>query len=371
MNSNELNIEESSSPYIGSCSTFLMKHSSELIVGHNLDDRYEVHGSVTINKRGVFKRGITWKELNSNEEETSQKPEWVSKYGSVSFNTRGRDFADGGMNEKGLSIWEMSLPGTEFVCEQSKPTLFMMLWMQYQLDNHESVQQVIQSASDFVLDGWGWHFFAADRTGNCASIEFIAGELVVHTGNKMPVPVLCNSQYSCELRELRGQEGRNSKEASAAEPKKDLRFGEAAKLIRGYDPMVIEDTIKYSWKILKKIAIDGYNQWQILVDLKNLHVYLRTKQCRKLRHFNLNSFDLSCNSPVKMIDIHADLSGDISDDFVDYTLEMNRDFVKRDIEGIISNFPQYEERLHSNGITKNLLIDRLANYTVSTVCRHG
>jgi hypothetical protein len=33
---------------------------------------------------------------------------WISRYGSVTFSTFGKDMTDGGVNEVGLYIWEMS-----------------------------------------------------------------------------------------------------------------------------------------------------------------------------------------------------------------------------------------------------------------------
>lgn len=358
-----------SSPYKGSCSTFLLKTGSDLIAGHNLDDSYQVSGTVIINKRDVLKKGITWKELSTSEKETSPKPEWISKWGSVSFNTRGRDFADGGMNEKGLIIWEMSLRGTKFIQDESKPKLFMMQWMQYQLDNHESVEQVINSASDIVLDGWQWHFFTADRDGNSAVIEFINGKIVIHANDDMPVKVLCNALYSFELKTLGRYEGFGGQRSVTMEKGKEPRFVHAAQMIKDYDAKVSENIINYGFDILDQLNSGGYNQWQIIVDMKNLHVYIRTNQSRDIRHFNLYSFDLSCETPVKMIDIHADLSGNITKNFVNYTFEQNKKFVKMDIEGIIKNSPPFEQQLISNGITKDILIDRLARYSENTVCK--
>jgi len=362
-------IKNISSPYKDSCSTFLMKNGSNLIAGHNLDDSYPVSGAVIINKRNVFKKGITWKELSTSEKETSPKPEWVSKWGSVSFNTRGRDFTDGGMNEKGLIIWEMSLRGTKFIQDESKPKLFMMQWMQYQLDNHEYVEQVITSASDIVLDGWQWHFFTADRDGNSAAIEFINGTIVIHTGDEMPVKVLCNALYSYELKRLKMYEGFGGKRMVAMKKRKEPRFVHAVKMMKDYDPTVSGNIINYGFDILDQLDSSGNNQWQIIVDMNNLHVYIRTNQSREIRLFNLNSFDLSCDAPVKMIDIHADLSGNITKDFVDYTFELNKKFVKMDIEGIIKNSPPFEKQLISNGISKDILIDRLARYSESTICK--
>ena len=41
----------------------------------------------------------------------------------------------------------------------------------------------------------GVHFLVGDSKGNCASIEFIGGKMVCHTGQTMPVKVLANSTY--------------------------------------------------------------------------------------------------------------------------------------------------------------------------------
>jgi Penicillin V acylase and related amidases len=39
-----------------------------------------------------------------------EKPiEWISKYGSITFNQSGREFPHGGINEKGLVIEQMWL----------------------------------------------------------------------------------------------------------------------------------------------------------------------------------------------------------------------------------------------------------------------
>jgi len=352
-----------------SCSTFMLHHGSELIAGHNLDESAHIPGTAIINKRNVFKKGTTWKELSSSEKETSSKPEWVSKYGSVSFNPLGRDFPDGGMNEKGLIIWEMTLRNTRFTENENLPKLFMMQWMQYQLDNHTSVNQVIKSASEIMLDGWTWHFFTADRNADCASIEFINGKLIVHTGAKMPVPALCNTLYSRELEELKSYKGFGGRKQITMKKRTEERFVHAAEMIKKYDPVENGKIVPYGFDILKQLNVGG-NQWSIIVDMKNLHVYINSAPNRRIRHFSLNSFDLSCDSPVKIIDIHADLEGDITKNFIDYTLDFNRKHVKKGIDTFIMMDRDFGDLLISQGITAEILIDRLAKYPESTGCKN-
>lgn len=43
---------------------------------------------------------------------------------------------------------------------------------------------------------------------------------------------------------------------------------------------------------------------------------------------DLHSFDFSCLTPVKVLDMNLDGSGDMKDNFLDYTREMNLDLIQ-------------------------------------------
>ena len=185
----------------------MLKSGINVIAGHNLDKGKHAHGTVFINKRGINKQGKSWTELAYNKSVPNPKIEWTSKYGSVTFNRFCRDFPDGGMNEAGLFIEEMSLAGTSWPVDDSKPKIFMCLWMQYALDNFESIEQVVQSAHDFSIEGWSWHFFTADSNGNAAVIEFLDEKVVIYKGDDLPIPVLANTKYEKELEMIKEYEG--------------------------------------------------------------------------------------------------------------------------------------------------------------------
>jgi choloylglycine hydrolase len=94
---------------VSACSTFKLQKGGELIYGHNLNQGdIGVPGLIFINKRGIFKKGRTWSELINKGGADPVDFYWISRYGSVTFNVFGKDFPDGGMNEAGLYIWEMS-----------------------------------------------------------------------------------------------------------------------------------------------------------------------------------------------------------------------------------------------------------------------
>jgi penicillin V acylase-like amidase (Ntn superfamily) len=353
-----------------SCSTFMLKHGSEQIFGHNLDMQMVIKGVVVVNKRNVYKTGRSWDELTSSEKRKTPEITWTSKYGSITVNPITREFPDGGMNEAGLCIWEMSLGKTKFVENDSHPKLFMAQWMQYVLDNFESADQVIKSASEITLDGWGWHFFTGDRDGRCAAIEFIDGEPAVHSGESLPVTALMNTEYSQELDTLKTYEGFGGDKKIPISDKTDInsRFVKAAYMLKNYKNSVSPNIIDYGFDILRQVeaVIDQtkWTQWSIVCDIKRLKVYFRTSVGKDIRYVSFDSFDFSNESPVKILDINADLSGNVAEKFKDYTLSANsaEQFVE-----LMNRDPNFEQWLVSRGITSITLRDRLENYAETTI----
>ena len=91
--------------------------------------------------------------------------------------------------------------------------------------------------------------------------------------------------------------------------------------------------------------------WVIVYDIPNRTIHFKTKKNDKMRYVKLASCDFSCATPVKVLDVNADLSGDVSDSFIDYTNEMNRELFKA----------------YAPNITDNIL-DLFETYIESLVC---
>ena len=75
---------------------------------------------------------------------------WTSKYGSITFNQYGREFAHGGMNEAGLVIELMWLQETQYPGPDDRFGLDCLQWVQYHLDTSATVAEVL--ASDAALE---------------------------------------------------------------------------------------------------------------------------------------------------------------------------------------------------------------------------
>jgi choloylglycine hydrolase len=238
----------------------------------------------------------------------------------------------------------------------------MMLWMQYVVDNFESVDQVVKSAHDLTIDGWHWHFFTADREGNAAAIEFLDGKVVVHQGPTLPVPVLENSTYDREMERLKTYKGFGGNKPIDLNNKKQPTFVHGARMIKDFDPSQ-KPAVDYGFDFLAQFGWEG-TQWSYVCDLNALKVYFKTKASPKIKTLDFKSFDGSCKAPVKMLDIHADLSGVVEKNFRDYSLEYNREYVRRTF--VVGN---YEPVFISHGSSLEEAVERFAAYPESTKCK--
>jgi choloylglycine hydrolase len=348
------------------CSTFLLKREDALLVGHNLDQPQEKMqpGMIVVNKRGIKKEARTWLDMTNNEK-AGRRIRWSSKYGSITCNAMGREFPDGGMNEKGLVVCEMTLAGTEFVKGDGIPEIFMVQWIQYLLDTCKSLEEVIQIANNIALTGWqnAWHFFVADATGKAAVIEYLEGKPVIYTGDSLPIPVLCNIRYAQELKQIkayRGFGGTKRISKSDSEP----RFLFAAHMLKTDDSS--KPATRYAFSILNRL--DTCTRWSIVYDIANRRIEFRTSVARNIRSLSMSAFDFSCAAPAMAMDINSNSRGDVRAALKPCTTDMNRDFVKKDIDRISRMSPWLVQMLSSRGVTKEIFIDRLATYPESTKC---
>ena len=295
------------------CTTFCLDHGDRPVFGRNYDWTVE-DGLVIINKRGVTKAS------------TLGRLAWTSKYGSATFNQYGREFPIGGMNEAGLVVESMVLLETEYPLPDTRPGIHPLQWIQYQLDMFSTVEEVIASDRQMRISGSGKysgiHFLVCDTTGNCATIEFIGNKLVYHTKEGMPVKTLTNSIYAESVSFWEKNEIPQPDKFRSIE-----RFIHVANVVENYDAKKTKSPIDFAFTILKSVEHPSLTQWSIVYDPKNLSTYFRTLGNQRIRHFDLKSFDLSCSTPVRVLDVQAELSGDISGEFIDYTYQINRNLV--------------------------------------------
>jgi penicillin V acylase-like amidase (Ntn superfamily) len=393
------------------CSSFCLDNGDHCLFGTNQDNSIDA-GLIYVNKRGVLKSG--WDPSTS-----GQYARWIAKYGSVTIVHAGYQMAWAGMNEAGLMISTMALGETRNPPADERSPLVSSFWAQYQLDNHSTVEEVIASDSQVRIADTVDHYLVCDRRGDCATIEFLQGKMVYHTGESLPVKALTNSVYGQAVSDW--QRGRHLSggvmvhqvwpdtaaakaglkagdwitaiddleldgadhfaqlsialrsnyavgdevkltvlhpgqqdaatvtlklEAFTTSEGKEIpflghialssggslsRFATLAERLGSFEPADSVEAVAYAFDNLNAVA-NTSTAWSIVFDPANLRLHFHTNSNPQIRYLDFHSLDFSCNQPVVMLDIHADLSGDITDDLVLYSHQASLDHLLGFIE---------------------------------------
>ncbi len=327
---------------LNACSTFMLEKYDELIFGHNLEQgKTQLPGLIFINKRNTFKTGRTLSELMTPDGMNPSSEKWISRYGSITFSVFGKDLIDGGMNEEGLYIWEMTYQLTQNIENDSLPAMFSANWMQFILDNYSTVEEVLENAVEYSLDGFSWHFFLADRSGNCAVIEFLDGKAVVNRKEYMPVTALCNTAYGDEVEILSYFKGFGGEYEASVSDFIVPRFVRAALLLKNYNPTI--PVVDYSFTVLDNLSENDLSQWSVVFDINKNFLYYRTLANPEIKIVNLNQLDFSNNSPVQMLDIDSFKEGDVTKEFQPLSMEA--------VLALVEQLPLPEAAKTSGGLT--------------------
>jgi penicillin V acylase-like amidase (Ntn superfamily) len=297
---------------IEGCSSFVLVNDGFAVFAANYDN--EIHeGMLYINKRGLRKTG--WTASTSGE-----IAQWTSRYASITVNQATYQLPWAGMNERGLSLSTMALAETVTPTPDERPPLeYGPFWMQYILDTCATIDDVIASDAKVRLVQTVDHYLVADRTGNSAVIEFLGGEMVVHTGDDLPVSALTNSTYQHSLDTWLVYRG-TANESCIGQGNSLERFCTVAGRVDTFGSTTSEDAVAYAFDTLG--SVDSLTPWSVVFDTRNLRAYLRTQPHHEIRFIDLLEADLSCTTPAQMLDVHEELSGDITGAFADLDFEV-------------------------------------------------
>ena len=308
------------------CTTFCLVGKGEVLFGRNYD--WTIGDAlVLVNKRGVAKTATIIDSDNG--------AKWVSKYGSVTFNQYGRENPTGGMNEMGLVVEQMWLSDTEYPNVDTRPAVGTQEWIQYLLDNSATTAEAVKIAEGVRIESEvKVHYLINDKAGNTATIEFLKGLMVVHTGARLATPALTNDTYDNSLNYAKHAD------AAKANSNESLdRFTRAVKKTKDFDkrPLSDQQAVTYAFEVLSDVAqkntTDTWTQWSIVYDQKRGRIYFRTLQSPQIKSVDTTAFDFACGTTLKMFDMNAKEIGDVTAKFTDYTRKANRDLIERSFNG--------------------------------------
>ena len=296
------------------CTTFCLDNGDDApLFGRNYDWMVD-DALVMVNKSGVTKTAAF----------VDDPAAWTSQYGNVTFNQFGRELPNGGMNEAGLVVEIMWLAEAVYPPPDERPAISELQWVQYQLDNYATVAEVLASDEKIRINEGSQplHFLVCDAAGDCAVIEFLNGKTVAHYGDDLLYTALTNSTYDDSMTYADRHFSNASEMELPAGGGSLERFTRACDLSARFDNAA--PATDYAFSILDNVAQADSTVWSIVYDYDDSRIYFKTAQVSEVRYFDTSAFDYTTATPVRILDMNAVLSGDVTGEFEDYSYEANR-----------------------------------------------
>ncbi|KTD82793.1 linear amide C-N hydrolase [Legionella waltersii] len=300
----------------------VFKKNTPAILAMNFDWKYR-EGAVVIHPRNTLM-------VASVDYHQMHPLMWKNQYASIIFHG-GHKFKAGpginGMNEKGLTASIFVTGSAGYPNNPEQPTLKTSEWVQYVLDNHQSVQEVIDDLANYQLvpDTYrnvvmNAQLLVNDANGNSALIEFVDGRSVVHTQDTFPAPVVSNSDYRSALALLSDyQEYGGSKELPGGYDS-NARFVRAAHFIKRLPSFVAkEERIAYAFNSLSDVAqapaTATPTQLSMVFDISTKTIYFRSINEAGVRVIPLDKIQFNELYEPTSINTYQHFYGDVLDKF--------------------------------------------------------
>jgi penicillin V acylase-like amidase (Ntn superfamily) len=267
------------------CTTFVLRDGGMVLFGKNYDWSLG-DGLLVVNPRGLARTAMVGPGVRA--------ATWTARYGSVTFNQYGVASPSGGINEAGLAIELMWLDEARYPDADERPVVGNLEWIQYQLDRHATVAEVIASDAEVrIADNAPLHYLVADRRGDVAVVEFLGGRMAARRGRDVPVPALANDPYADEI--LSWQRGADSRSRFSRAGRRALDFHATGERARSLD---------YAFATLRSVAQEA-TQWSIVYDLRAGELFFRTRGRETIRRLALGKLDMSCGAGVRAVELEA------------------------------------------------------------------
>ncbi len=332
--------------FVNACTTFVIDDSVDLVYGRNYDFNLG-SGLIVINKSGLEKQAFV--------APPNEPANWTSKYGSITFNQIGIDAPMGGMNEKGLTIAQMALFESKYPNINNKKIVNQLEWIQYQLDNSALLSDVIENNNkiQIVPISIPVHYMVCDSLGNIGVFEFLNGELIIHQGDDLTIPVCSNITYDDSKKILGEYEGFGGHKVIPKiwDNASDIVII-ANSMINNYINVTDRNPIDYSFKILETVGSRTRTQWSIVFDIKNKAINFKTLNNKNVQTIKVNdlisSQDNSENN-INILDIQIyDSNTPVNEQFQNLTKESYFKY-KRDLftwyKTNIEGFPDFPDEI--------------------------
>lgn len=272
----------------------------------NQDVPYE-GAYIFTNKRGVAKHALV--------QPPAQAAQWVSRYGSLTVSQVGKEMPNGGMNEAGLVVEQTTLWQSTYPEDDTLAAIGELQWIQLLLDTCASVQEAEAAASTIRIAQpmSRLHYMLADRTGDCAVIEFIDNRMHVYRSDSLPVPIMANTPYAAAIRDLADANEHWRSTYSDYDRNSMERFVKGAAYIAGETSAGEKDQLEFALDALQAVRRED-TAYSLIYDLEQLQLSFTSSLYPQLKTVRLSELDFSRDAVTLALNVQqpADESGNAS-----------------------------------------------------------
>jgi len=306
------------------CSSLVLKNGSEVFLAKNFDWTYG-NGYLIKNLRSTKKQAFYT--------QAGKPVSWISKYGSVTFNQNGKEMPYGGMNEKGLTVEMLWLEFTNYGETAQREFLNELEWIQFQLDNYASVEEVLANLQNVAINPIKGkiHYILADPTGMSVVIEFLNGAAVITNKQANECQAITNypagisqQNYTKQPVKLKGNNSSHLHRYNVLQRNIENKVFNKPAL-----------SVVDGFKALQDVAIEKGSfrtYWSLVYDLNQKVIHFKTSESNLIKHVSLQQLDF--DNELLGLNINAALQGDLTDSLVGYTPVQNADLIRTSFEGL-------------------------------------
>jgi len=265
------------------CSAIVLKNGNQILLAKNFDWTFR-DGIIIKNLRGTNKTAYYT--------HSGEPAQWTSKYGSITFNQNGKEMPYGGMNEKGFVVEMLWLEITSFNISEEKKYVNELEWIQFQLDNFETVQQVSDNLTNlkiYPVKG-KIHYILTDTTGESVIIEYLNGKPAVYKKE----PNICQATTNNSV--LNSEPYKNQisgiKKNNTASTYRYYQLEQEILNIQQNDEL--NET--FAFNVLKKVTIPKgafKTMWSIVYHVNQKSISFITDSHREIKRVNLSELDFA------------------------------------------------------------------------------
>jgi len=276
------------------CSSFVLKNGKTILLGKNFDWTFD-QGYLIKNVKNTAKFAYF--------SHNGQPARWTSKYGSITFNQNGKEMPYGGMNEKGLMVEMLWLDDIRFNISEDKAYLNELEWIQYQLDNFQTIDEVIiniEKLKIYPIKG-KIHYILADTNGKSVIIEYLDGKPKIYEKDFNTCQAITNKTVVHSekfIDNLKGIPKRNTSET--------YRYHQLENQIKKLQsPNDFSENTAF--QMLKNVSIPKGNfktVWSIVYNIDNKSIFFFSHANKKIKQINLNNTDFE--QTLSYYDINQD-----------------------------------------------------------------